>query len=577
MEHTKRSWEKVAAFVLLGATMGTALLPSKAEAAPQQARKADDFVDSIGICTKVGYFDNDSAGWDNVRSKLSELGVRFYREGLEHVDNPTRKSRLQGLYDSYGMKMLALCGPYGNDNLQPQNGNLNHIPPKVAGIKPFLYAVEGPNEPDLFWHDPWNYGGYTNRVDQVVWYQNTLYNAIKNYSATSDVPVTSFATAYGEYSSNFVGKPFSHDMVAWHHYNNPWKPNPWQLSYERGNYNSNKPGILTEHGYNVNKVSQKAQGKYNARSAAYFFDWNNNVKTFFYVLGPDGEDYGLLNSNWTPRPAFNALKSVISYVKEGTWNTSTKTWNKPNFTPGSLDFNITGDTADVWWRLLQKSNDEFYLLIWNNSDSYTTTGSDIDSSRNITISFPQSRKVVQYRGNDSGVYSETTLTNGATSLGVNVPDSLMILKITNGGAVSGAPIGQRIGFKSTANNRFVSANLNDSSFLVAQWATSPGSWEKFDVVDAGSGQIALRSAQTGRYVSCDMNTAERRLRADWATGIGSWERFTWEDRGNSNFALKSVASGRYVSADLNTTQKYLKAQWATSVGSWENFQWTPSP
>jgi hypothetical protein len=44
---------------------------------------------------------------------------------LEHADNPVYKARYQDLYDTYGMKMLAVCGSYGCDPLQPQNGSLH--------------------------------------------------------------------------------------------------------------------------------------------------------------------------------------------------------------------------------------------------------------------------------------------------------------------------------------------------------------------------------------------------------------------------------------------------------------------
>ena len=51
--------------------------------------------------------------------------------------------------------------------------------------------------------------------------------------------------------------------------------------------------------------------KLDTRSMAYFFDWNDNLKTFFYVAGVDnagGEDYGLDNQDFTPRPVYTSMK-----------------------------------------------------------------------------------------------------------------------------------------------------------------------------------------------------------------------------------------------------------------------------
>ena len=156
-----------------------------------QARKADDFVDSIGVCLHVQNYNDEQ--WKTVKAQLGALGVRFYRDGLEHIDNATYRARYQELYDTFGMKLLAVCGPMGNDNLQPRDGSLSHVVDKIASIKPMLLAVEGPNEPDYFWYDGWKYGGFSDRPSQLVWYQNLLYDAVKKDARTKDVTVTSFA------------------------------------------------------------------------------------------------------------------------------------------------------------------------------------------------------------------------------------------------------------------------------------------------------------------------------------------------------------------------------------------------
>jgi fibronectin type 3 domain-containing protein/lysophospholipase L1-like esterase len=196
-----------------------------------------------------------------------------------------------------------------------------------------------------------------------------------------------------------------------------------------------------------------------------------------------------------------------------------------------------------------------------------------------------------YRGTTAGGESSTPVATGVTST------SYTDIGLTNGTAyyykvaavnaagtssqsaevsatpVSPIPIGHRIALKSAASGYYASSNQNDSTYLEAAWATTPGTWEYFDVRDAGNGYIALQSEQTGKYVTVDMNQASRVLRADWASTIGSWELFQWVPQGGSNVALKSVQSGYYVSCNLNDGDK-LEAQWATTPQSWETFTWT---
>lgn len=442
-------------FSVLAANLAFSSLQS-AHAAPVQARKADDFVDSIGVDLHVYDYD-DAASWSAIKAHLGGLGVRYYRDGLEHVDNPTRKAHFRDLYDTYGMKMLAVCGPYGNDSLQPDaTGSLSHVADKIAAIKPFTLAVEGPNEPEFFWFDGWKFGGFSDRPGQVVWYQNKLYDTIKGDARTRDVPVTTFATARPEtYSNYFSNKPLvKHDIFAWHYYNGRYLPTPYDWIARGRDYlgsdAATKPAYLTEHGYRIRgdgSVTPKAQMKLNTRSLAFFFNWDNynNQKVFFYVAGKDsaaGEDYGLANADLSPRPVYNSMKSVLSYLKEATWNSATKTWKKPVFTPGSLDYTVSGDAGDYGWRLTQKSGGDFYLMaLPYNQIANPGDGTDYPSpTHNVTLTFAASQKVAQYKVDEtSGNYVETPLTPGATSVNIALSDALVIFKISPASVPPTAP------------------------------------------------------------------------------------------------------------------------------------------
>jgi chitinase len=96
----------------------------------------------------------------------------------------------------------------------------------------------------------------------------------------------------------------------------------------------------------------------------------------------------------------------------------------------------------------------------------------------------------------------------------------------NGGGT--APVGQIIWLKADSTNLFVSAdqNLGSNAPLVAD-RTAVSTWEQFQWVDLGGGQINLQSVGTGLFVSADLNLgATAPLVAD-RSAASTWETFTW--------------------------------------------------
>jgi|GEM_PF-2174506 len=134
------------------------------------------------------------------------------------------------------------------------------------------------------------------------------------------------------------------------------------------------------------------------------------------------------------------------------------------------------------------------------------------------------------------------------------------------------PIGHRIALYSAVAGHYVSSDQSASTYLKAALATAPSTWEYFDVRDAGSGNIALLSEQTGKYVTVDMNQTNRVLRTDVSTTIGTWEPFKWISLGGNKVALQATIDNFYVTCNLNDSN-LLEAQSATSAQSWETFSW----
>ena len=70
-------------------------------------------------------------------------------------------------------------------------------------------------------------------------------------------------------------------------------------------------------------------------------------------LGPEGL-FGLLRLNITEKPAFRAVKNLITILTD----------KGSDFKPDSLDYALDGNINNTRHMLFQKRNGSFYLMIW---------------------------------------------------------------------------------------------------------------------------------------------------------------------------------------------------------------------
>jgi hypothetical protein len=166
-----------------------------------------------------------------------------------------------------------------------------------------------------------------------------------------------------------------------------------------------KAMVATETGYYTGtsqySISEFAQAKYIPRVFAEYFR-HSVAKTFIYEFmdeGVDGEmehSFGLVRADFTPKPAYTALQSLISLLQDG-----------PNFfRPGDLTYGFVPAAHGSFTRtqyahdlLLEKSDGDFFLLFWheisdaNRTDRLGTAvvGTDIDvrpPGLAVTITLP---------------------------------------------------------------------------------------------------------------------------------------------------------------------------------------------
>ncbi|MEV4826327.1 PQQ-dependent sugar dehydrogenase [Micromonospora sp. NPDC049274] len=126
-----------------------------------------------------------------------------------------------------------------------------------------------------------------------------------------------------------------------------------------------------------------------------------------------------------------------------------------------------------------------------------------------------------------------------------------------------------ITLRAQVNNQYVSAVGTNP--LIANKA-SVSTTEQYDRVDAGNGNIALRSRANGLYVCAD-NAGANPLIANRTT-IGPWETFQIINNSDGTVGLRALANNQIVAAE-NAGAGALIAN-RTSVGSWERFVLTSS-
>jgi hypothetical protein len=124
---------------------------------------------------------------------------------------------------------------------------------------------------------------------------------------------------------------------------------------------------------------------------------------------------------------------------------------------------------------------------------------------------------------------------------------------------SSAPVGsviylQNDGMYACSEDGTVAMNCNRLSL---------GPWEKFDVVDAGSGTIALKGSN-GKYV-----TSASPMWCN-ATSVDNSTRFTWVTLSSTQVALLAVNNNNYVCSENGASAMNCNRP---AIGGWETFVW----
>ena len=291
-------------------------------------RSAAAFRDSVGVSTHIVYYDTPYGDWERAVDRLDELGVRHLRDGAYGNPGPEWRDWNERYYRAVehaadrGMRFLLGMGRPGN-----RAGTLEQLLAVAGGrLRRATEALEAPNEFDYFVGGPrWPVAlrDYTER----------LYRGAKAHPALRSLPVL------GPSLGTWEGPRRAGDHGAWldrgniHPYTGGASPSARHVRSEIARASAvsgDKPVWATEAGFhnalnattNQPPTSEAAAAVYHVRTFLEHFK-NGIARTYAYELVdvyPDPalrdpvKHFGLLRHDFSPKPAFTALKNLLATV-----------------------------------------------------------------------------------------------------------------------------------------------------------------------------------------------------------------------------------------------------------------------
>ncbi|MBD0269713.1 MAG: hypothetical protein ICV77_15640, partial [Cyanobacteria bacterium Co-bin8] len=115
---------------------------------------------------------------------------------------------------------------------------------------------------------------------------------------------------------------------------------------------------------------------------------------------------------------------------EATWSKTEKRWNAPAVNLRAINLSFEGKDANTRHLLLQKSNNRYYLLLWQEVESFNPTqGNFTPSPDKVTVVLPAgSRPQALHKYNSQFTFGRHSLEGSSSRLSIDVPDSVTVLE-----------------------------------------------------------------------------------------------------------------------------------------------------
>jgi hypothetical protein len=347
---------------------------------------AQNVVGSIGVNVHLSYLNTTYARFPKIAARLKALGIHNIRDGAcggcVQENQRLRQLGQQG----FGIDLI-MGDPRGT------TGKLPQLVGAANQLSPFVTSLEGPNE--------WDNQGDAQWAKHLTAYQQDLYKAVHDDDKLKDKPVlgpsfvnpTSFQKVGPQIQKSF-------DVANLHSYPPNGSPPASNIDGELARAAANaprKPAWATETGYRTGGRPQPGNKPVDPRLAATYLTtlvleyYHAGVpRTYLYELADERHDpknkdpqqhFGLLNADLRPKPAFTALRNLVSILSSG--GPATGQMQNPAGTLTSLD------GAPIHTLTMQRGDGAQVMAVW-------LTGPD-RKIHTVELTLDQSAPVQVYR------------------------------------------------------------------------------------------------------------------------------------------------------------------------------------
>ena len=428
-----------------------------ASAAPVTAKPADSFVAACGINAHWNYNNVYTSGYTTLRDKVVTGGFRVVRCSATDATTISKMQELAGL----GVESIATIDPptgtRANANYWSNSPHLNVVDYiKQVGTN-VIAALEMNNEEDLFysnnrWH-PTDTTSLSNDPNSPIYWAKYLkaetpdtWAALRADPATASLPLigpslttTGAYTAVGDLTGSIDDSCVHHYMSGRHPETGGWGGNgygsiQWAITYCDKVQSPTAGFVATEGGNSTASAGGLtqwpifAQGRYIPRY--YLLHFMNGFRWICpYELVDEGtsttdpeQNFGLIYNNLTEKPAYTATKNLLNLLKDP----------GSSFAPGSLDYTLSGSTANVYQLLLEKADGTFYLCLWLGVQCYDPTNGNTITVPNqaVTLAVPSSvGNATTYTLDDSGNMTMASAPISGGNISLSVSDRVMVVKL----------------------------------------------------------------------------------------------------------------------------------------------------
>ena len=363
-----------------------------------------------------------------VERELRSIGIRHLRDGI-HLQNADYNSTLYGRWiqlGKLGIRFDAVLDP--RSNLGPLTPALLENVDQLSGHT--IESFEGPNELDISGMPDWI------SADQS--YQRTISAAARSMSDAGQIRLVGPSLAFASHGSALGSYGDSIDEGNLHPYPAAQMPSavfPEQTDLAKVMFGEKKI-VITETGYHnaLNDhsdqpgVSEQAAAKYIPR--LFLEDFAHHMpRTYLYEFMDEAPDPGLANNqmHWglvradgSEKPAFNALKRLITELDDSAEPAQ----------PMQLAWSLGRGGEPIHHLLLQKSNDEFDLILWQEIPSYNFKSQSEIVNRDATAVLTLGHRARSITLYEPYLQAEPIKSfTGTTSVPLAIPDHPLVIAI----------------------------------------------------------------------------------------------------------------------------------------------------